>query len=803
MKKQSRKRYIVQGQVQGVGFRPFIWRLAHDLKLTGFVRNSSSGVNIEVQGDLQKIELFEQRFNKELPPLAKVENLLRNFISLKTDEQDFQIIQSESKSGQNVLVSPDVSICGDCLNDIFNPANRRFGYAFTNCCNCGPRYTITHTIPYDRKTTAMSCFSLCKPCKNEYENPADRRFHAQPVACPDCGPKLWFVTKNAYQQNKSKPSAENTYHALEKAAKAILDGDIIALKGLGGFQLVCNARNENTVARLRSSKNRPHKALAVMAENISGIKDFCDLNDELTGLLESAEKPIVLCPINENGPAPLAGNIAPDTSTIGVMLPYTPLHALLMNWLAKNGPGNPVLVMTSANPKDEPICLENREALQRLSAFADGWLMHDRDILVRVDDSVAGVYPVYADLKKKDDNKKISNTSNFIIRRARGYTPRPINLCGFGSQPVLGTGAELKNTFCLTRNDQAFPSQHIGDLSSPAMFNFYTSALHHLKQLLEIEPVAVIHDLHPDFISTRFAQDLAEKERLMIGGLQHHAAHAAAVMIDNEITEPALVLCLDGSGLGDNNQIWGCELIKMNLLKPQWERVGSMQTFPLPGGDAAVKEPWRIGRALQVIANKYLRQNTIRAECAIDEMIERKLNCSECSSCGRLFDGISALLGLCPKISYEGQAAIIMEKYAHQWLKNNSPEKLALFSVPLITKNSLPVIDFSPMISEIIDCIQNGFDISYISASFHLSLCQGLAQLCKSQAEKYRLDYIGLTGGSLQNSILNCYLIKYLDELGLKPFNHKNLPSGDGAISIGQAVWGSSLLKAGYSKFYK
>lgn len=785
--KSVRAAYTVQGRVQGVGFRPFIWRLAKELNLSGFVKNSSAGVRIEAQGETAALLEFESRILSELPPLARITALKRDDLIPVLDETSFEILASTSHSGQNVLVSPDIGICEDCLKDMRDPHNYRYAYPFTNCVNCGPRYTITTKIPYDRSSTVMACFPLCVKCASEYSDPANRRFHAQPIACPDCGPRIWHVAKEELNKKQTNATCENQKKALEKAGVDLLAGKIVALKGLGGFQLACDAKNSQAIALLRERKKRPHKALAVMARDLDSVLSFCSPDSNQIQLLQSPEKPIVLCPKNITNSLPQL--IAPDLPHVGVMLPYTPLHALLFDWLHEHGLPNPVLVMTSANPAGEPICLGNREALQRLEAYADSWLLHDRDILVRVDDSVAAINPA-------NENKTL------MLRRARGFVPVPQKLPFQNRQsPILGSGADLKAAFCLIRGSEAFMSQHIGDLENAATLGFYEEALQHLQNLLECKPEFIVHDVHPNFHSSILGRGLAEKLQIPHIALQHHAAHAASVLAENQHYAPALALCLDGSGLGTDQSIWGGELLYMDLGRPFWERVGSFTPFPLPGGEQAIKEPWRIAFALDFQTGKLDENSLDITGKRLWEMLKRNLNSPQCSSCGRLFDAMAAKLGLCAQISYEGQAAMRLMNSAWSHAKKlpskNTPKQLFLRK-----GKDMPKIDSVALFSFCAKIFAECGNAAEAAAHFHHALADSLAELCCQQAKKYAVRHIGLSGGVLQNFLLASLLNEKLQNVGLLPLWHQELPCGDGGLAFGQAVWGRQLLNSNASKIF-
>ena len=677
----------VGGQVQGVGFRPFVYRLAVEEGLAGQVGNTSEGVCIELQGPVVAVERFLRRLPAELPPLARLTRLERTDLPVDKALRGaaFRIVQSTGRSGHSVLISPDVGICADCLREMRDPADARYGYAFTNCTNCGPRYTITRSIPYDRATTSMACFPLCPRCAAEYADPLDRRFHAQPVACPVCGPRLWLVRREEAERS-APPARENTQAdgAIAGSVAVLREGGILALKGLGGFQLACDARRDEAVARLRQRKSRPHKALAVMLPDLDAARACCLLSPEHEALLSSPEKPIVLCPLRRTaGGDVLSPLLAPDTDSLGIMLPYTPLHVALFDALARGTSLPPALVMTSANPRGEPLCLGNREALARLRDEADAFLLHDRDILVRVDDSVTALFP----------GAQAGEAAPFFHRRARGYVPRPVPLAFADAQAptVCGTGAQLKATFCLTRGNAAFVSQHIGDLENLPTARFYEEASAHLERLLEVRPELLVCDLHPDLLSSRWARERASTEGMPLLRLQHHAAHAAAVLAEHGHLDGALALCLDGTGLGTDGSIWGGELLFMELGELRWRRWGQLSPFALPGGEAAIREPWRLALALREALGQadlpaswteterppvevWGADTMLTAACGtarqqapfLREMLRRGVNCPLTSSCGRLFDAVSAELGLCLVTSYEGQAAIRLETLARR-----------------------------------------------------------------------------------------------------------------------------------------
>ena len=825
-----RRAFVASGQVQGVGFRPFVYRLAAEGGLSGTVGNTSEGVRMELQGADEEVQRFGRRLRAELPPLARLTGVVEHDLPTVEGETGFRIVASSGEAGHSVLVSPDMSVCADCLADMHDPANPRHNYAFTNCTNCGPRYTITRSIPYDRAVTSMSCFPLCPQCAAEYANPADRRFHAQPVACPACGPRLWFVDAAA-RASHTAPTADTMHRALERAVQTLTDGKILALKGLGGFQLACDARNAQSLQELRRRKTRPHKPLALMVGNLATARALCALAPEHEALLQSPEKPVVLCPRHlpesaEGSPAWLPPEVAPDTGKVGIMLPYTPLHAVLFDRLAECSPLPPVLVMTSANAGGEPICLGNREALNRLEHLADAWLLHDRDILVRVDDTVVTLQPRLPAARPATADTTASPTpaaANLLseplfYRRARGYVPRPV----FLPQPeqdgpcVMGTGAELKATICLTRGREAFVGQHIGDLENPATLAFYEEVAAHLEHLLEVRPQALVCDAHPDFLSTRYAEARARREGIPLWRLQHHAAHAAAVLAENSHYGPALALCLDGTGLGDDGTVWGGELLFMELEQPRWQRLGRLAPFALPGGDAATRQPWRIAQALHALCGQqgtaipplhpWLPEHG-QASAAVAEMLRRNINCPATSSCGRLFDAVAAQLGLCQSTSYEGQAAIRLEDAAsraadsvRQALEGQDHDRILaqlVWPVGIASRKGLLEMDSAGLFAHVVRAQAQGMDTNEVAARFHLSLARALAAMAGRAARKLGVSTVGLSGGVMQNATMARLLPLALAEQGLAALTHHELPPGDGGLSLGQAVWGRRMLAAG------
>ncbi len=868
---QRRLRFVARGQVQGVGFRPFIFSLAREHALTGFVRNSPRGVVIEVQGKDGNLAAFAHDLEHRLPPLARLTGLTREECELLADEAGFAIAHSSAGSSHSVLISPDVCLCRDCLADMTDPGNRRFSYPFTNCTNCGPRYSITRSIPYDRAFTSMACFPLCPDCQAEYDNPIDRRFHAQPNACPVCGPEVWFAAgpegrwlperksiRTAETPNKDAPGVgahPRGDAALRALAAFLAGGCIAAIKGLGGFHLACDAGCDPAVAALRQRKNRPHKPFAVMAATLEDGRRIAALGAEEAALLTSSAHPVVICPLLPAAPgSAVSPLVSPDTASVGLMLPYTPLHRVLLDYFAdelrrKRSDRPAVLVMTSGNPGGEPICLGNREALAGLGDMADAFLFHNRDILIRVDDSVVRPLP---------------GRGTLVYRRARGYVPGPVRLdspddAAADSPVVLGVGAELKNTLCLTKGGDAFVSQHIGDMSTLDTAAFHREIREHLTALLKVQPRVVVRDRHPDYLSSDLAERFAEEAGIPVLRLQHHFAHAHAVLAENRHQGPALVLALDGTGLGEDGGLWGGEALFVDNSgpgEPAHARLAHCAPLALPGGEAAIREPWRIAHALLLrlgllratdSGTTKLPQNArVKGAAAplrgveqsiggcvpdpttglasssapfenfadnfssfrlpwlpeyadavhlLPRMLERGLNTPRSTSCGRLFDAVSSLLGLCNAITYEGQAAIRLEEAQH-----GGPAGELRYPCPFGPSEIDPdllQLDTVSLFASVWADRQRGTAVPVIARRFHASLAAGLADLTAHLAARHHIRHVGLSGGCFQNVTLALFLADALERKGLVPLLHKELPPGDGCISLGQAVWGRMVVRAG------
>ncbi|KMY67677.1 hypothetical protein AAU61_07220 [Desulfocarbo indianensis] len=759
-----RVRGQVEGVVQGVGFRPFVYGLAQDLGLTGTVINTAAGVELEVQGGGREVAEFFRRLVSEAPPLASVDSLSWDDVQPMADEQGFRILQSRAGT-RRALISPDAAVCEACLAEMRDPADRRYRYPFINCTHCGPRYTIIQDLPYDRPFTTMKAFKMCPACQAEYDDPGDRRFHAQPNACPRCGPRLWL----ADAEGEEIPCAD----PIQAAAEALRQGQVLAIKGLGGFHLAADAFNEDAVAVLRARKHREEKPLALMVANLETAGELAALDALSREALASRERPIVLCP--QEAASGVAPSVNPRNRLLGLMLPYTPLHHLLMD------EGFKALVMTSGNVSEEPICLANQEALACLGraaprgAIADKFLLHDRDIHLRSDDSVVRV------------------TAGRLrhVRRSRGFVPAPINLAPglvpAGCPPVLAAGAHLKNTLCLLRGSKAFVSQHVGDLENLETLQFFEMTAEHLERILEASPGVIACDLHPDYLSTRWAQEAAAERGLPLVRVQHHHAHAVAVMAEHGLSGPVLGLSLDGTGYGPDGTVWGGEMLAAE--HHAYRRLGFLRRFALPGGEAAVKEPWRL--ALGVLDDLYgegaakLGLEVVgrfgRHLPLIRQMKSGGLNSPLTSSLGRLFDAAAALSGLRFEVAYEGQAAIEFEQCLA------APAK-AGYDFAVIEEEGLMVLDWREAMRQLISETLAGSSQPKVAARFHAGLISGLARWAAEGARRAGLERVCLGGGCLLNAAILEGLPPLLEAAGLAVFTPEALPAGDGGLCLGQAL---------------
>ncbi|MFZ0132306.1 MAG: carbamoyltransferase HypF [Desulfobacterales bacterium] len=746
-------RIEVNGIVQGVGFRPFVYSLARRHGLAGEVSNTSAGVAIVVEGPAAAIEAFAADLVNDPPPLAHIVEVLRQAVPVAGYLQ-FTIALSSAAASRSTLISPDVSICEDCRRELFDPGDRRYRYPFINCTNCGPRYTIIDDIPYDRPRTSMKHFEMCPQCQKEYDDPSNRRFHAQPNACPVCGPRV-----SLFDRHRNRFTGVDPIH---ETAHRLRNGRIVAIKGLGGFHLAVDAENQAAVRRLRSRKRREEKPFALMAPSVAGVRQFarCDAAEEK--LLTGIQRPIVL--LHKREPNPIAADVAPGNRYFGVMLPYTPLHYLLLDQ------GFTALVMTSGNMSEEPIAIDNEEAFRRLDALTDDFLVHDREIYLRSDDSIV---------------RRAAGETR-LIRRSRGYVPVPIFLRQ-KVPAVLACGAELKNTICLTRGDQAFVSQHIGDLENAASEEFFRFTIGHMRRILEIEPEILAYDLHPDYLSTRWA---LEQERVRKVPVQHHHAHIVSAMAENRIDGPVIGLAFDGTGYGSDGAVWGGEVLVADERK--FDRAAHLAYVPLPGSTAAIRQPWRMGLSyLHAAFGKEVENLTLPFLAGIDgaraatigAMIQKRINSPPTSSLGRLFDGVAAIIGLRSEVAFEGQAAMELEMmaaavadqpYDFSW-------RPGAVGAPL-------QIESAPIIRGVVEDLQRGTAVAVISARFHFTLMRLFTELCDQLRRETGLVRVVLSGGVFQNAVLLNGLIRNLEDRNLKVYTHKQVPTNDGGLSLGQAV---------------
>ncbi len=746
-------RIIIRGAVQGVGFRPYIYRLATEIGLNGWVINSSQGVFIEVEGERGKLDEFLLRVDKEKPPRSFIRSLESSILDPRGYTK-FEVRESDESGAKTALILPDIATCPDCLAEIFDPSDRRYLYPFTNCTNCGPRFSIIQGLPYDRPNTTMKGFVMCDECMAEYTNPMDRRFHAQPNACPKCGPhaELWDASGNIVATHND---------AMLQAAGAVREGKIVAVKGLGGFHLLVDARNDEAVDELRKRKHREEKPLALMYPGIDAAKEACEVSALEERLLLSAESPIVLLN-RRTGRAGISDGIAPGNPYLGVMLPYTPLHHILMKEL-----GFPV-VATSGNLSDEPICTDEYEALERLGGIADLYLVHNRPIERHVDDSIV----------------RVIMGRELVLRRARGYAPLPINL-GRELPSLLAVGAHLKNTVASSVGADVFVSQHIGDLETSQANDAFEHVIESFKGLYELSPSAIACDAHPDYRSTQFAQ----RNGLPVVEVQHHYAHVLSCMAENELKPPVIGVSWDGTGYGLDGTIWGGEFIVVT--DDSWRRVAHLRTFRLPGGDKAVKEPRRsaIGLLYELYGDKIFAMRGLAPINAFSEnelnvirgMLEKRVNSPVTSSAGRLFDAISSIIGLRQVMRFEGQAAMELE-FALAGIESEEAYSVGLTEPG--DKEEPLVVDWEPIISEISDDVGDGVPIGVISAKFHNALVEAMVKVA------YYCGYesVALSGGCFQNRYLTEGAVKRLREEGFKVYRHQRIPPNDGGIALGQIM---------------
>lgn len=767
----ERRRLTVRGTVQGVGFRPYVYRIAREAGLSGWVRNTGGGVEIEVEGESRTLDAFARRLTTSPPPLARIDDLLAS-PATPLGEDGFRVLESRPDAGAEppLPVGPDAATCDACLREMRDPDDRRHGYAFINCTDCGPRFTIIRSLPYDRGRTAMAPFAMCQACRAEYEDPGHRRFHAEPIACPRCGPRLRFESRDGGIDSDADP--------VESAAHLLESGGILALKGLGGYQIACAAADPHAVGRLRTRKNRDAKPFALMVPDLAAARRLCRVSTAEAEALTGPRGPIVLLQRRrERDAAPSTGEprstaearpsgavaeeVAPGLDALGVMLPYTPLHNLLLDRV-----GQP-LVMTSGNRSGEPIAADDDEARERLDGIADAFLLHDRGIASPYDDSVV----------------RVERTGPMVLRRARGYAPEPLRLPLAAPRPGLAVGGQLKGSFCLVRDHQAFPSQHIGDLDDAASTAHFARTVQLYRRLFRVDPAWVAHDLHPDYASTRFAHGLPEDVRRV--GVQHHHAHVVSGLAEHGRMGPALGVCFDGTGYGPDGTVWGGE-----LLLAYWRgyrRIGRLRHLAMPGGDAAAREPWRMAAAALVetfgsdadgVADRLLASIPAARRAPVLAMARHGIHAPLTSSAGRLFDAVAALAGLRDHNRYEGQAAMELEASV-------DPAESGAYPLP---QDDDGVWDTGPLIAAVVDDINGGVGARRIAARFHNGLAAGVAAGCARAQEEAGVGLVVLTGGCFQNRRLTERTRSLLETNGFEVLTHRCVPPNDGGLALGQAA---------------
>jgi len=751
---------VIRGAVQGVGFRPFIYRLATELQLKGFVLNSPTGVFIEAESEKEILNTFLLRIEKEKPIHAIIQSMEFSFLDVVGYTQ-FEICDSETNGKTSAFILPDIAVCDDCLKEMFDPNDRRYLYPFINCTNCGPRFSIIESLPYDRPGTSMKIFEMCDDCKQEYDNPLDRRFHAQPIACPKCGPHIELIT------HSGKILSRNNNTILATADK-IRQGKIVALKGLGGYQLICRADDENIIAELRKRKNREGKPFALMFPDLESIKEVCEVFPFEERLLKSPESPIVLLKRKEEGNQILVhSSIAPGNPTLGVMLPYTPLHHLLLKELQIP------IIATSGNLSEEPMCITEEEAFQRLKNIADYFLIHNRPIVRHVDDSIV----------------RVMMDREIVMRRARGYAPLPVELnCETENETYLAVGGHLKNTVALSSGKNVFVSQHIGDLSTQEAFSAFQNVVNDFKNLYEAKDILAVADLHPDYLSTKFAKNNFEN----ISFVQHHQAHVASCYAENKLEGTALGVSWDGTGYGLDGTIWGGEFFRFD--DSSFMHFAQFRKFPLPGGDLAIKEPGRsaVGLLFEIFGEKLFEEKiefinifSEQEKKILLQMLKNKINSPLTSSVGRLFDAVAFLTGIKRTTSYEGEAAMMLEFAAAPAISDYYPFDLL--------PGEVLIIDWQKMIETILDEMKNNVSPKIISAKFHNTLVESIC----SVAEKSHEEKIVLSGGVFQNAYLLEHTVHRLRTSGFNPYWHQRIPTNDGGISLGQVAIAMNQKKLG------
>jgi hydrogenase maturation protein HypF len=767
----ERRDVSVRGIVQGVGFRPFVYALARKHELSGMVRNDAEGVRIEVEGAPEDLERFVHALEEDAPPLAVVESVLWQPLATLGD-REFRIARSREGLRRQALVSPDVATCDDCLAELLDPTDRRYRYPFTNCTNCGPRFTITRQVPYDRATTTMSGFTMCPDCQNEYDDPSDRRFHAQPNACPVCGPRVRLLDRFGHELH-AKPEDR-----IARTARMLRGRAVVAIKGLGGYHLACDPFDEKAVKTLRGRKVRQDKPFALMARDLAQVRGICHVSPEEEALLTSPAHPIVL--LQRRDDSGVAEEVAPRQRTLGVMLAYTPLHHLLLH-----DAGIP-LVMTSGNNSDEPIAYRDDEAFDQLCEIADYFLVHDREIHMRCDDTVV----------------RTAGGRQYQIRRSRGYAPAPLRLSGKFTRHTLACGGELKNTFCLARDSHAFVSHHIGDMENYETLRSFREGVEHYCRLFDVRPELVAYDLHPEYLSTKYAREL-EEAGLPAVGVQHHHAHVASCLADNERPgeERVIGVALDGTGYGTDGAVWGGEFFEGSL-ETGFTRRAHLEYAPLPGGSAAIRQPWRM--ALAYLITRYGEEETLKLQLAavqkagernvhlIARLVQHKLNTPPTSSAGRLFDAIAALVGVpgSERTTYEGQAAIELE------LAANAPTTRA-YPYHLRPAGDGWIVQTGEVIGGVVEDLRRGRPKAEISATFHRTMAEIVVAVCDEVRRTDGANAVALSGGTFQNMLLLNQTIELLEEKQFVVYTHSRVPANDGGIALGQAILADNTFEYG------
>jgi len=776
-----RRHIDFSGIVQGVGFRPYVYRLATEYGLAGTIHNTSSGVTVEVEGPNNSVQDFLARIPQNAPPLAQITDVSICDVPC-IGEREFRIIATDKEKTVRTLISPDVATCDDCLRELLDPSDRRYRYPFINCTNCGPRFTITGSIPYDRPSTSMAVFPMCPSCHAEYNDPLNRRFHAQPNACWDCGPRLQVLDNTGAEIEGVDP--------IGYAISALKAGQIVAVKGLGGFHLAVDATNEAAITSLRERKQRVEKPFAIMVASVSRAEELCEVNMAEADALLSIQRPIVL--LSRKDSCPILDQVAPFNRELGIFLPYTPLHHLLF---AEGG--FPALVMTSGNLSEEPIAIHNDEARTRLSTLSDCFLLHNREILLRCDDSVVrvprdprgGTYrhrvpsAAFYHRNGREPEPQVEKVQQ--LRRSRGFVPTPIFLHR-QTPPILAVGGELKNTVCLTKGNHAFLSQHVGDLENLESYRFFEEALTHLRTILEIEPRVIAYDLHPDYFSTKWALQQVAVKRV---GVQHHHAHIASCMAENHLDGDVVGIALDGTGYGTDGNIWGGEVLITNYRN--FHRAAHLEYVPMPGGPAAIREPWRMavsylahhmGRDFLRFKLPVLDGISSRQIEVILQMAERNVNSPLTSSCGRLFDAVAALVGIRRMVNYEAQAAIELEMAIP-----NSPSNES-YPFELLLENDTYIIGTRPLFTAALRDLSDQVPVGVISARFHKGLVEVFLEIANVLRDRSGLDRVCLSGGTFNNVYLAESLGQRLRVDGFQVFTQREVPCGDGGLSLGQAM---------------